>query len=66
MSQRLAGKGGEVVDLSIQRNSYGFSTIYSSILKGLLKVIFTVKMENSLLEYCLDQMKAASFSLMHH
>jgi CRISPR-associated protein Cmr4 len=31
------GKGGEVVDLPIQRDSYGFPTIYSSSLKGAIK-----------------------------
>jgi CRISPR-associated protein Cmr4 len=31
------GRGGEVVDLPIQRDSYGFPTIYSSSLKGAIK-----------------------------
>jgi len=31
------GKSGEVVDLPIQRDSYGFPTIYSSSLKGAIK-----------------------------
>jgi CRISPR-associated protein Cmr4 len=31
------GRGGEVVDLPIQRDSYGFPTIYSSSFKGAIK-----------------------------
>ncbi|MGC8870868.1 MAG: type III-B CRISPR module RAMP protein Cmr4 [Brevinematia bacterium] len=55
------GKGGEIADLPIQRDSYGFPTIYSSSLKGAIKSYFYHKY-NKLADLLFGSDEAGEFS----
>ncbi|MGC9069534.1 MAG: type III-B CRISPR module RAMP protein Cmr4 [Thermoprotei archaeon] len=56
------GKGGETVDLPIQRDSFGFPMIYSSSLKGAIKSYIYHKYNNDVAEVLLGPDEAGDFA----
>jgi CRISPR-associated protein Cmr4 len=56
------GKGGETVDLPIQRDSFGFPMIYSSSLKGAIKSYIYHKYNNEIAEMLLGPDEAGDFA----
>jgi CRISPR-associated RAMP protein, Cmr4 family len=56
------GKGGEIVDLPIQRDSYGFPTIYSSSLKGAIKSYIHFKDGNKIAELLFGSDESGEFA----
>lgn len=56
------GKGSEVVDLPIQRDNYGFPTIYSSSLKGAIKSYIYFKEGKSIAELLFGPDESGEFA----
>jgi CRISPR-associated protein Cmr4 len=57
-----SGKGGEAVDLPIQRDSFGFPVIYSSSLKGAIKSYIYRKYNRDIAEVLLGPDEAGDFA----